>query len=457
MINNKKVLKLFSRLFFLFVLCFVFSCASSPKPENDAFYQENLADFSTFTLSNSIPVIVKKSRSAQIAVLRVVFEGGTPLLPPEKSGLENLTFDLMFHGSKDYSYEDIQKMQYDITFAMNNSSGRDYSVAGIKCLVKDLDSVLAVFTDALINPSFLEEDFNQFMINAGEELTRTLSDPSGQLGVEMEKCIFGGTSYASSTDITEQSIKKITLEDVKNHHKKLLDSSRIKIVAVTGFEGEMLKDFISKLEGAFGSIKMGSYSAPSVSKISVSGDDVLIHNPQAGNSGYSMAVFDGPERYDSDYVAFAIALMYLDDIFFDQVREKAGAVYSIGSGVVGGKQMLGAISAYKISDMENIHSLIYKAIDSFPDEKGIAEKLDQYKNKYITTLFGSSQSGTGVAANIITSLEYSGKYDSYLKRPAQVQNVTAREVHEAYRKYIAQSKERAGKNINKMRWISVAQ
>ena len=141
--------------------------------------------------------------------------------------------------------------------------------------------------------------------------------------------------------------------------------------------------------------------------------------------------------------------MYLDDIFFDQVREKAGAVYSIGTGVLGGKQMLGAISAYKISDTENIHSLIYKAIESFPDEKQVEEKLGQYKNKYITTLFDSSQSGTGVAANIITSLEYSGKPDTYLKRSFQVQNVSARQVYSAYKKYIA------SESKNKIRWITV--
>ena len=113
--------------------------------------------------------------------------------------------------------------------------------------------------------------------------------------------------------------------------------------------------------------------------------------------------------------------------------------------------MLGAVSAYKISDLQNIHSLIEKAMLDFPDEKNLAGKLEQYKNKYITTLFESSQSGTGVAANIITSLEYSGKPDTYLKRSAQVQNVTAKQVYEAYKKYLAPDTK-----TKKIRWITVA-
>ncbi len=452
---NCKLNKLNKINILAFALCLVFAsfflngCASSPKQEKDAYYEENLKDFSTYKLTNGIPVIIKKSGTGQIFVLRTVFEGGTPLIEPSKSGIEKLTLDLMFHGSENYSYEDILNMQYNISFSMNSSSGRDYSVAGIKCLEKDLDSVLTVYSDSILNPAFSESDFKQFMINENESLVRTLSDPSGQLSIEMEKAVFGQTSYSASANITQESINSISLNDVLECHKKLLDSSRIKFVVVANLDQSGQKKLVEKLDHLFGSIPKGEYSAPVVNKISVSGEDIFLKNKQAGTSAYSVGVFDSPERYDEDYVPFAISLMYLDDIFFDEVREKAGAVYSIGTGVLGGKEMLGAISAYKISDLENIHELIYTAIDHFPYESQIEQKLEQYKNKYITTLFDSSQNAAGVAANIITSLEYSGEPETYLKRSAQVQAVTAKDVREAYEKYL--SKE------NKILWITVSQ
>lgn len=444
---NKKINKFLCAIFSFFLIFFEFSCGSLPKSKGDAYYSQNIKEFSFYTLDNSIPVIFKKTQSGQVFVLRMVFEGGTPLVDINKAGIENLALELMFHGSKNYSYEDIQKMQYDITFAMNTSSGRDYSLAGLKCLNKDLDTVLDVFADSILNPSFSKEDFNQFMINEREKLARTLSEPSGQLGVELEKAAFGSTSYASAPDITRESIDSISLEAVIQHHKALLDSKRIKIVIVSNSDEKTQKELINKLNYYFASIKKGNYKTPVVSKISVTGENINIKNEQAGTSGYSIGFFDCPERYDNDYVPFAIALMILDDIFFDQVREKNGAVYSIGTGVLGGKQMLGAISAYKISDIKNIHSLIENAVESFPDEKEISVKLDQYKNKYITTLFSSSQNATGVAANIITSLEYSGHPETYLNRSAQVQSVTARQVRDAYKKYIS--------NGNPKKWVTV--
>ena len=447
----KKSNRIFNAALAFFALSFAFAgagCASSPKKEDDAYYRENLKDFSEYKLKNGIPVIVKKSNGGQVLVLRAVFEGGTPLIEKSKSGIEGLTLDLMFHGSENYSYEDIQNMQYNISFTMNDSSGRDYSVAGIKCLQKDFDSVLAVFADCILNPVFSEEDFSQFMLNANSNLTSTLADPSGQLSVELEKAVFEGTAYEASADITEESIKSIALSDVKNHHEKLLDSARMKFIVVANLDENAQKNLVSSLDSYFGNIKKGEYKAPVVSKISVQGENIELHNEQAGSAGYSIGWFDCPERYDADYVPFALSLMYLDDIFFSDVREKAGAVYSVGTGVLGGKQMLGAISAYKISDLENIHALIRKAIEDFPDEKGIDAKLEQYKNKYITMLFDSSQNAAGVAANIITSLEYSGKPDTYLKRSAEVQQTTAAQIESAFKKYIA--------GENKIRWITVS-
>lgn len=445
--------KVFDLIFvFIAFAIFVFSsCSSTKKIEMDSYYNENVKDFSVHNLSNGIPVIFKKTSTSNIFVLRLVFEGGTPLVQKEKSGLEDLTLDLMFHGGKNYSYDDIQRMQYDMSFSISSSAGRDYSVAGIKCLKKDLESVLSVFADGVLSPAFKESDFNQFMVNAGQKLASTLASPSGQLGVELEKAAFGGTSYSSSSQITQESINNISLEDVKNHHKKLLDAHRMKIVVVCDFDEEEQEDFVQKLDLHFSSVKKGEYKEPVVQKIAVSGADLYFKNENAGSAGYALAFFDSPERYDSDYVAFALSLMYLDDILFAEVREKAGAVYSVGSGVLGGKSMLGVISAYKVSDKDNIKALITEAIKTFPDEKGIEEKLEQYKNKYITTLFSSSKNSTGVASNIITSLQYSGMPDTYLKRSAQVKAVTAKEIELAYKKYVLQG----SKNSNKMRWIFV--
>lgn len=439
-----------SALILCFALC---SCSTTKSLENDAYYSENAKEISAFSLSNGIPVVFKRSGGGQIFVLRMIFDGGTPLVGENLSGIEGLTLDLCFHGSENYSYEEIQRMQYDFSFSMNTSSGRDYSVAGLKCLQKDLDNVLDLFSDSVLNPLFSESDFAQFIKIEEENLAARKAEPDGMLSIELENAVYKNSSYKSSPSVTENSIKNISLDDVKRHHEKMLDSKRIKFVVVANMDEEEQRILVSKLDGKFGNLKSGDFTPPEIKKIAVEDGMLEFKNENAGDSAYAAGIFDCPERYDSDYVPFAMALMILDDVLFSEVREKAGAVYSIGTGVLASKDMVAAVSAYKISDSERIFSLIEDALTHFPGKKEIKKNLDTYKNKYITTLFENSQSAAGVAANIITSLEYSSEPDSYLKRVGEVQNVTAEQIYRCYEKYIPHKT--GGKMNGAITWILV--
>ena len=162
---------------------------------------------------------------------------------------------------------------------------------------------------------------------------------------------------------------------------------------------------------------------------------ILVANEQAGDTGYITGIFEYPSRDSEDCIPLAVALMYLDDLLFSQVREKAGACYSIYTGVLGGKELLGALTVYKATEKQNLRQLIYDTILSF-DEATLEKKLNQYKNRYISTIFSSSQTASGVTSALISSIEYFGSETAYLKRVELIENLTAKQVIAAYKKYI---------------------
>lgn len=421
-------------------------CASN-KVE-DSYYQANAGDFSTRFLDNGIPVIFKNTGRGQITVLRMIVEGGTPLLAPEKSGLEDVTFSLMFRGSQKYSYETMQQMEFDSSFGISASSGKDYSVAGIKCIDRDFETAFDVFQDSFFNPLMEQTEFDKIIQEERMRLARAAGDPSGVLGKMLQKTVYEGHEYQAASGVTEDSIGNITLEDVVSHYKTLLDSKRIKFVIVGNMSQDRDSAIAEKINEAFGKIQAGNYKTPVVSKVKLGKKTVYKECEQAGEIGYIAGYFDAPERYDADYVPFAIATMILDNEFFKYVREQNSACYSIGTGILGGKDILGMISVFKSSKNSEIKKLVYEAIDNFPKEKQIEAKLESYKAKYITSLFSSSQNTAGVATNIVISTEYSGEPSKYLTRSAEVQKVTASQVLKAYQKYIAPKK---------ITWIVVSQ
>jgi zinc protease len=390
-------------------------------------------------------------------VLRLVIDGGTPLVKSELSGIEDVTLQMMLRGSKKYPYSEIQKIVYNESASFSSAAGKDYSTVGFRCIVKSLDAIYPVFADSILNPLFNEGDFKTVMTEVNESVQASLSDPSKLLVSTLQKKAYADHPYASSEDATEETIKNITLAAVKAQYGELLNASRLSFVIVGNFDADKIKLFTSQLESSFGSIPKMEYERPSVPLLAVSGETVYEPCKTAGETGYAAGYFVCPNRTDKDYVPFAIATMYLDDILFAKVREEHGAVYTIGTGIIPGRISLGIISVYKATEKENLSSYINEAVGSFPDEKGIEEKLEQYKNKYITTLFETSQNAAGVASNITSSIEYYADPQSYLNRASQVRAVTSAQVLAAYKKYLARSADKAeGGIVNPIRWVVVS-
>lgn len=428
------------------------ACASDKAV---SYYDSNVADFSTETLSNGIPVVFKQNGSGKILVLRMVIDGGTPLVPAEKSGLEDVTLEMLQYGSGRYSYAEIQRLKYEQSFSISASAGYDYSVYGFRCIEKYADGVLDIFTDSVLDPRFGADDFAKVMAEYAEDVQRTLTDPSGLLSATTRAAAFAHHPYASQPSPTRDSVGAITLDDVKLHYQTLLDARRLSFVVAGDLSAAGRKKIAETLEAAFGSIPAGGFVRPEIPALAVSGATVYERLEQAGEAGYAFGYYVCPDRNDSAaYIPYALASMFIEDALFAQVRERYGAVYSAGNGIMGGRKMFGVISVYRASKPDDLQRRIYDAIDSFPDEAGVAERLDQYKNKYITTVFASAQDTAGVAGNMVSSLQLYGDPTAYLRRTEQIQAVTAAQVLAAYQTYFARTPDRATGGIpNPIRWV----
>lgn len=438
MTKNKNIfVRTFITLCSVFVLLFsagsFTSCGSTKGIEEAPL--GTVEDFTKRYLTNGIPVVYKQNRGSKIVVFRMVFEGGTSALDASMGGLEDLTLDLVLRGSEKYSYDTISQLEYEKSFSFTSSSGKDYATAGFVCIQRDLSEVLAIFSDCMMNPTLSEADYNQKMTEASSAIASKKSDPSGALSLALSKTAFEGHPYATTSSITEESYKNLNLNLAKGLYQSLINALRIKFVVVGNFSADLINDFTASLEQNFGNIPRKAFSIPKIPKIPVNTKAVRVANEQAGNTGYVAGFFECPNRSDDDYIPFAIATMYLDELFFSQVREKSGAVYSINTGVIGGKEMVGVISVYKASEKKQLKKLILDAILSF-DGNHLDKYMAQYKNKYITSLFSSSQTASGVANSIVSSMNYLHSESAYLERADLIQQVATKDVIAAFKKYI---------------------
>lgn len=437
----------------------VLSCASNSAASgasSASYFESNAADFSTETLSNGIPVVFKKNNSGKVYVVRMIIDGGVSLVPESKSGLEGAVLEMVEYGSEKYTYADIQRLKFEQSFSITSSAGYDYSTYSFRCIEKYVEGVLDIYADSFLHPLFNPENFDTLKTEYAENIQRSQTEPSSLLALTMQETAFAGHPYASKPVVTKESFDAITLDAVKEHYKTLLNAKRLKIVVVGELPDPVRKVILDKLEAAFASIPVAEYSRPEIPSFTTGGKTVYKKLEQAGDSGYAFGYFSSPDRTSPEYVPFVIASMFIEDALFAQVREEKGAVYSAGIGIMGGVKILGVLSVYRASKPENLQKYIYDAVDSFPDQMEIQERLDHYKNKYITAIFSSAQDTNGVAANIVSSLQNYGDPTTYLRRTEEVQAVTAEQVLTAYRTYFARTPMRAANGkVNPIRWVVV--
>lgn len=432
--------KIFVIIASIFAFLSFFSCGSSSKIEksvsSSTYYENNIKDFAEVELKNGIPVIFKKNIGSQVTVLRFVIEGGVPFIPYEKSGLEKNTLELMLHGSQKYSYQKIQRMEYEMSFSMSSNANKDYSLLGFTCIKRDFNDVLDVFADGILNPNFSERDFDNQMKLEESELKSKMSNPDGKIGYVLAENVFKNHPYATTNSVNEKSVKNISLDDIKKHHKKLLNANRIKIVVVGSLSESEEKEILTKLDNYFSSISKKEYVCPEIPVIKLDTKKTISVCESAGNIGYIEGLYPCPQRDSDEYIPYVLASMFIDDSLFRIVREKNSAVYSIGTGVYGARKLVGAISLYKVSKTNGLKDWIFESINDFPKtEKDVKNRLDFYKNKYITSIFENSQNASGISSNIVASLIYRNSATEYLNRTTQVQSVTEQQVIDAYKKY----------------------
>jgi zinc protease len=447
----------------LIVILFLIGCASGPFPlardteaftgkNLTAFEQENLKSFTTFTLSNGIPVIVKKSNASQVFTLNLVLRGGSLLASPQTAGYEQVALQTMARGSKNYSYETIQSLLDETSSSLGASSTFEYATFSVTGLQKYLDTLLPLWADCLINPSFKEADFTQVLSDAQLALQSKEQDPWTKTAVVMNREFFGSHPYGNVPEGTMESLKAMKLQDAIDWYGKQFSSNRIFVIAVGAVDPQKLR---TQLEASIGKIPDKKVSLPEKAPgFSASSRLVRQEYPASRGLAYLRGDFPAPSPADPDYMAMNVGLKIVSDLLFNVVRDKYGATYSPAAYIRAFPANYGSLVMFKTKVPDKIKTYIDEALTDFsrgycvaidadtaadPTARiPIAEALPTYKALFINEYYQNQQTNAQQAATIISSIMNTGDYRSYLKDMAKIENLNADQVQQAVSKYLFQ-------------------
>lgn len=428
----------------------LFSCSQSNKVYSTQSVNNGGVVINEYRLENDIPVYIADKVPNDVCAVYVLFEGGSRLSTYEYSGLEDATLEYMLCGTKEITYSDLQSITYQNQSSFSHYTMYCGSVCSLSCINYYLDDMLDIFLESITSVSYDDGEKYDYLGNIlrdkEQSITRMQNDPQSILFHDIHKRIYDGTSLLASTSVQPESLENITVENFEKMHEKLLNSKRIKVVAVGKINR---KKFLKKLNGTLG--KLAGEDVPPVNKnekLNITDEKVVLTHKAARGDQTVVRVFEAPAVTSPDYVTARLTEDIFSTTMFNIIREKYGACYTPATQIDSSDLAVGFDYGVRVSDDKNFPKYLSECQDlmlagrviSSVDSTGtgydtIENVLEGTKNAYITRKYMSQSTSSGIASRLSASLLQFGDLTSADAMMQKVESVTPADIEACFKKY----------------------
>lgn len=253
------------------------------------------------------------SKSSPLVAIRFVFRAGSQDDPRGKEGLAALTAAMIAEGgTTDLTYDQILEKFYPIAGALSSACFKETTVFSGEIHRDNLAAYSALATSMLTNPRFAPDDFERLRNEAIDFVSKTLrggnDEELGKWTLQVE--LYKNQPYGHVDRGTVESLKAITIDDVKQFYKSHYTKSALKLGVAGGADEAVLPGLIKSLS----SLPAEGATPPELPNPEMPrGLDVTIVEKAADSTAISLGFPLNVTRHDDDFYALAIANSYLGE------------------------------------------------------------------------------------------------------------------------------------------------
>jgi predicted Zn-dependent peptidase len=202
------------------------------------------------TLPNGVTVLTMVKKDVPLVTLRLLVKGGMESDSAEKAGLADVTNDLLLRGTKSRTAEQIA---LDVDFlgaSIETGSEDSANVIELELLSKDVNEGVRILADLALNPTFPEDEVAKELARAIDGAKARKDRPQAAIGSYASKFFYAGTSHPRGMVADEETLQRITREDIVAYHRKQYVGSNLIVIAVGDLDAASLKSELAKAFGA---------------------------------------------------------------------------------------------------------------------------------------------------------------------------------------------------------------
>jgi zinc protease len=393
-----------------------------------------IGEYQSFELPNGLKVFVVENHKIPRLAYSLVLDYD-PVFEGEMAGYTSFSGQLMRTGTTTRTKDQIDEAVDMIGANLSTSAGGIYA----NCLTRHNETLLSVMSDVLLNAEFKAEELEKIRTQTLSGLEADKNDP-GAISQRVNQVIVYGSNHPYGENVTEESVKKVTLEKCTEFYKTYFKPNIAYLAIVGDITLEEAKPLVEKYFGSWkpGEVPKANYALPKApAKTTVA----LVDRPNAVQStiNVSYPVDLKPGSPDEIKVKFANTILGGGTFrLFSNLREKHswtyGAYSSIQSDKLIGKFNASAEVRNPVTDSsftEILAEMSRLRTEPVPDDE-----LNMVRN-YMMGNFGRSLENPSTVANFaINTARYNLPKDYYSTYLTKLASITAADVQQVAQKYI---------------------
>lgn len=393
------------------------------------------------TLGNGLRVFVYPNPSVPAVVVDGAIPGGSVHEPPPLNGLAALTASMLRRGTRKHAFDELNDILDGLGAAVEFSGGRHAVDVFAQCLSEDLPEVLALMAEMIREPAFPEPEFHQLKQQTLTHIQERHNDTRAMAFLTFRRLLYGDHPYGRPVTGEEESVTRITVDDVKRFYAQHIGPKGAHLVIVGDVQPD---DVIRQVEALLGDWEGGQapLEVPPVKRVRARQQE---HVPLADKSQTDIVLgWLGVSRRHPDWTPLVVANTLWGQFGMggrlgDRVREKQGMAYYAYGTVEGnfGPGIWAAVAGVAPQNVPRAVALILEEVRRLREEPVRAEELADVQAFLIGSLPLRLETNEGLAAVIGDMVWYDLGLDYLLTYEERVRSVSAADIQRVAQTYMS--------------------
>ena len=284
-------------------------------------------------LDNGLTIYLLEQHEVPLMTVNVTVKAGAIL--DSKAGLANLTAQSLMLGAGNQNKAQVSQTVDFLGASLNVAGDLEASVLQATFMANDRDTMLNLVQATLLKPAFASADFAKLQQRQLQALENARQSPRDVIEPYFRRLNYGNHPYGNAVEGDINSVKQISLDDVKAFYQANYQPAQTAIAVVGDFDAKQMKKQLNSLFGSWKNTRQVANNKLAATPAAASHAEVLLVNKSDAIETTFVIGGPGVAQDNPDYVGISVINTVLGGRFTswlnDELRVNSGLTYGARS------------------------------------------------------------------------------------------------------------------------------